>query len=180
VYPYDADKARELLDEAGYAGEEVEMEGLRGRFMSDKEICEATAGFLEEAGLKVKLNIHEWSEYRKKRDDQRWGPIGVSSLGQSSRVGAHTLNMQATCTHHQWADQTTYCNEEVDKWVNEAISTYDEDKAARALREAQLLLYEDAAFIPLFTLKMVYGRSNKIKWQPAPIERIHAWTMGPA
>jgi peptide/nickel transport system substrate-binding protein len=180
TYPYDVNKAKQLLAAASYAGEEIEVEGLQGRMLGDRDFSQATAGFLEAAGIKVKLNIHEWSAYLQKRNDMRWGPIALCSLGQASAEGGNVFRQQAYSKSRQWADQTTYGNPAVDKLVDEANSTYDEAKRKKALIEAQTLIYQDAAFIPLFVLKTLYGRSNKIKWQPNASEAIWAFTMGPA
>lgn len=48
AYPYDPDKAKELLEEAGYASDELELIGEAGRWPKDKKLIEAVAGQLDQ------------------------------------------------------------------------------------------------------------------------------------
>jgi peptide/nickel transport system substrate-binding protein len=47
-YPYDPEKAEELIEESGYAGAELELHTPVGRYLKDLEIAQATAGFIDD------------------------------------------------------------------------------------------------------------------------------------
>ena len=56
-YPYDLDRAKSLLAEAGAEGLEVDYVGPKGRYAGDAILNQAIAEMLEQAGLKVNLNL---------------------------------------------------------------------------------------------------------------------------
>lgn len=59
-YPYDPEKARQLLAEAGYSdGFEMTMDLPNGLFLRDKEVGEAIQAYLAEVGIKLNLQISE-------------------------------------------------------------------------------------------------------------------------
>lgn len=61
--PYDPDRARALLEEAGVAGQTINIVGTSGRWLKDREIVEAVAGYWEAAGLRVETQILEFGAY---------------------------------------------------------------------------------------------------------------------
>src|SRR5262249_44822252 len=61
-YPYDPQKARELLAKAGYpGGVAVKLYLSSGRFARDREVCQVVAAQMEKGGFKVELVSQEWA-----------------------------------------------------------------------------------------------------------------------
>ena len=58
---YDPDRARELLEEAGYNGEEIVIETTNGSIVNDQVMAEAIQAMWEEVGLNVDLQVIEAS-----------------------------------------------------------------------------------------------------------------------
>src|SRR6266550_1757578 len=70
-YPYDPKKAKELLEQAGYAqGCDVPLYYSAGRYPKDREVCQAVAAQMVKGGVRVELITQEW--------DLLWGPEGVN------------------------------------------------------------------------------------------------------
>src|SRR6185436_9526726 len=60
-FAYDPDEAKRLIEEAGVAGETITLVGeSSGRWLNDRELVEAIAGFWTEAGLEVDLQTPEF------------------------------------------------------------------------------------------------------------------------
>lgn len=56
--PYDPEKAKALLREAGYAeGFEITLSGPNDRYVQDEKIAEAVAKYLAKVGIRVKLDV---------------------------------------------------------------------------------------------------------------------------
>ena len=70
-YPYDPEKAKALLKEAGAAGASIEVIGTAGRWLKDREMVEAVAGYWEAVGLKPKVRIFEFNEYLNRLFDRK-------------------------------------------------------------------------------------------------------------
>ena len=56
-YPFDLDQAKSLLAEAGAEGLEIDYVAPKGRYAGDAILNQAIAEMLEQAGLKVNLNL---------------------------------------------------------------------------------------------------------------------------
>lgn len=75
AYPYDPQKAKELLSQAGYPnGINVQMAGSTGRYPKDKEVAQAVVAQLGESGIKVELTFVENVVFSQKSADGTLGP----------------------------------------------------------------------------------------------------------
>ena len=59
-YPYDPARAKQLLAEAGYPnGFKIPLITRQGRYLKDKEVTQAVAGYLARIGVEVELRYVE-------------------------------------------------------------------------------------------------------------------------
>jgi peptide/nickel transport system substrate-binding protein len=69
VNPYDPDRARELMEEAGYpdvpGGPVITLHGTFGQYIGQREIAETIAAMLRDVGFEVELDIREFSTFRE-------------------------------------------------------------------------------------------------------------------
>jgi peptide/nickel transport system substrate-binding protein len=167
-YPYDPDKAKELLAEAGYAdGVEVEMLQLVGRLPYDKEVGEALAGELTKVGINVNLNFVDiggagaalWENPDLKGFHHiSWG---TGTMDGDYAIGNYWLSDSffAENSHH-------YNNPAFDKLIAEARYELDQDKREKMYWEAEQMLYDDAVAIWGYAIQLIYGMSNRLQWEP--------------
>ena len=62
AYPYDPEKAKQLLNEAGFAnGFEIDYHSPTGRYPKDREVAQVIVEQLSKVGIKANLKTPEWS-----------------------------------------------------------------------------------------------------------------------
>lgn len=168
AYPYDLAKAKALLKEAGAEGLEVSLVGESGRWLKDKELVEAVAGYLQAAGLKPKVQIAEWSAWL---DLLFAGPDKAPDLLYSSNDNS-LLDADRTLTalFHSKTDtaggQSAYKNAELDKLIDDARTEIDTAKRASMYAKANQIVYDQAPTIFLLNLQNIYGLSKRMNWAP--------------
>ena len=63
---YDPDKAKQLLKEANYKGEDLTLETPIGFMVMDKEMSEVVTSMWKDVGINAKLETLEYSVYQQK------------------------------------------------------------------------------------------------------------------
>lgn len=167
-YPYDPDKAKELLAEAGYGdGVEVEMLQLVGRLPYDKEVGEALAGELTKVGITVNLNFVDiggaGAALWENPDLEGFHHIswGTSTMDGDYAIGNYWLSDSffAENSHH-------YNNPEFDQLIADARYELDVDKREQMYWDAEQMLYDDAVAIWGYAIQLIYGMSKRLEWEP--------------
>ena len=164
AYPYDPDKAKALLEEAGYAGEKIELIGEAGRWLKDKELTEAVAGQLRDASINVNVKIVEWSDWL----DLLFAGADKAPDIQFSAHDNSLLDADRTLSaiYHSEGSQSAYKNEEVDKLIDEARTETDVAKREEMYHQAIQITYDEAPVAPLVNLEDIYGLSERLQWEP--------------
>lgn len=174
-YPYDPQKAKALLAQAGYPnGCDIQLYYSAGRYPNDREVCQVVAAQMVKGGFRVELISQEWALF--------WGKQGVNGgrqpfyyIGRGSLTDADTLYDQYFRT--KTTLRTNYSNPEFDKIVVEQQKTPDTKKRIELLQQAGKHIMDEALFIPLFNLADIYGVARNLDWRKRPDEKIKAWDM---
>jgi peptide/nickel transport system substrate-binding protein len=153
-YPYDPDKAKELIAQSscpdgGPAMTWLIPTGGSGNIVP-VPIAEWVQRNLQEAGFKVNLETYEWQTYlsfwwRGMKEDQSaywmsWGmttPIWVE-------VPTHSKWFAPNGSNVGW-----YTNEEVDGVLDAALSETDDKKRFALYKKAHDMVMDDAAIVPI-------------------------------
>ena len=173
-YPYDPNKARELLGKAGYpSGLELKLYLAPDRHLKGKEVCEVIANQLGKVGIKVELVAQEYAVY--------WGKEGVNG-GKLPFYYAGSNGSDADTYFDQYfrtggSKRIGYSNPEFDKLIDEEQRTGDQKKRVAILQQAGRILMEDVPFAPLYTLSEIYGLARNVIWKGTPDNKILASEM---
>lgn len=164
AYEFDLDKAKELISAAGYDGEEIEFIGEAGRWLKDKELIEAVAGQLREAGLNVKVNIVEWSAWL----DLLFAGADKAPIMQFSSHDNALLDADRTMSalYHSQGSQVAYSNPAMDELIDAARTETDVAKREDLYHQAVQLGFDEAPLVPLVNLKDIYGLTDRVQWTP--------------
>ncbi len=161
---YDPDRARELLDEAGYGdGVEITFSSPSGRYLKDRETAELIQAMLGEVGITVDLDIREWSSYVETYGEKGFDEMFMIAYGNSMFDAALALDR---LTQEQNEGETDYINEEVEELLLEAESNMDPEERIEQYQKAQELIAEDRPQIYLYQIDSVYGLQENVDFEP--------------
>jgi peptide/nickel transport system substrate-binding protein len=163
AYKYDPEKAKQLLKDAGVAGKTIELVGESGRWLNDRDLLEAVAGYWKAAGVDVKLSILEFGAYLDVLFDRtnRADAIYVSSSNdildpdrqlstyyQAGGIGSSNTNADLSAL--------------IDQGRQELVP------AARAItyQKAVKIAHDGAYFVWLVNNQDLYGLSTRMTWTP--------------
>lgn len=186
-YPYDPERARELLAEAGVEPGELTLEFIAptGRYVQDFAAAQAIANFLREVGVDTEVRTMDWPSYVgtivRPSEDQDvemhllgWAPsfMDASQQMQQFLTSQHPPNGLAT---------SFYDNPEVDRLVDAANQETDPERRAELYAEASRLVWEDAPWIFLWVQRfpMVHAADVTNVWG-LPNEKFYAIYARPA
>lgn len=172
-WAYDPDKAKELLDAAGYKGEVIELVSERGRWLKDGEITEAVADMLTQAGFNVQIKFLSWQEWLDTLFNVEKAPaLMYSSNGNGFFDVGVMYNTIAHSKGGQAAIGPTY-----DAKVEAANTEQDPAKRQAMFEELAASFYEDPFGIPLVTLKDIYGMAEDLEWTPRQDSSVTVFEM---
>lgn len=172
-YPYNPDKAKKLLAQAGYPnGFEMTIMVPRGRYLLGEEVTQAIAQYLNKVGIKTKIQAVEFGVFAKATQTRKIPAAFYAAWGEDYFNPIDEMNVAVVTgtTGFSW-----YSNKAVDKLVAKAGKTLNQAKQDALIRQAQRLMYKDPPFIFLYAYKDLYGVSNRLSWKPRSDELIYLY-----
>jgi peptide/nickel transport system substrate-binding protein len=155
--PYDPERARELLAEAGYPdGFPITFKYSSGRYAQDREVGEFIASQLEEIGVQVNQVVLESGEFLTQLSNLELRDMFYS--GGLSPTDAHFPFTTFTCEFRY----AYWCNEEYDELMEAAQFETDEAERLAMYQRAIEILHEDFAVLPLFTTNDLYAHVPEV------------------
>ncbi|MFO1443155.1 ABC transporter substrate-binding protein [Bacillus sp. Bva_UNVM-123] len=171
-YDYNPEKAKELLKEAGFEnGFEMELWAMpvpRPYMPDGQKIAEALQANFEAIGVKAKIVSYEWGTYLDKAKD---GEADTFLLGWTGDNGdadnfLYVLLDEDAIGSNNYA---YYKNSEVHDLLIKAQSSTDEAERTELYKQAQLIIKDDAPWIPLVhSLPVLAGKANISGFLPHP------------
>ncbi|PZD97360.1 ABC transporter substrate-binding protein [Paenibacillus sambharensis] len=172
-YPYDLEKAKQLLAEAGYP------DGLPGEFtfyampvarpyMPDgKKVAEAIQADFEKIGVKTNIVSPEWATYLD--DTKKGDKDDLYMLGWQGDNGDPDNFLYALLAKGSSNNYSFYGNEEVYQMLVDGQSEQDAAKREELYKQAQVLIKQDAPWIPLVHSTPILAASAKLDgYIPSP------------
>jgi peptide/nickel transport system substrate-binding protein len=161
-YPYDPDRARELLAEAGYAdGFDTTLDVTTA---GHTDVIDAVAGYLSEVGVNVEIQDYELGQFNQNWTDHAQSMLWAARWGNTP--DPQSIELFASC--NGWI--TRYCNEDVTMHLEAARDTLDQDERAINYAIASELMHEDPLAIYVNTAAQIYGLSPDVQnFNPSPL-----------
>ena len=167
--PYNVQKAKELLKEAGYPN------GFESTLWSgyNNTTSQKTIQFLQQqlaqVGIKVSLEALEPGKRAELVDswpDPKTAKVRLYYIGWSSSTGEADWAMRPLFATESWAPKLAnyafYSNPIVDESIAKALVSTDSAERATLYKNAQEQLAKDLPRIPLVTEKVLYAHSKRL------------------
>jgi peptide/nickel transport system substrate-binding protein len=169
-YPYDPEKAKELLAEAGYPdGFSMTLSTAQSRYIKQLEIPEAVAGQLREVGIDVQVEAREWSALITAAGEKTV-PTYYIGWNYFPVMDGDFIVQQFTCK----GLYGLMCNEQFDKLFAEQRLETDSEERAAILAEMQEIVHDEAPGIFLFQSPDIFGvRDHVHGFTPTADNMIH-------
>jgi peptide/nickel transport system substrate-binding protein len=165
-YPYDPDKARQLLTEAGYPdGVDIIMQAvLPSNFAGATDIYQVTAQQLNEVGIRTSLEAIAFPDWLK-----AWFvPEDADTLGFKGpfQNNCNVFNLDGldgfsiqSCRKKP----SFYCDAEEQELLDRASSEMDPEKREKLIQELLALNAENAATIMLVQMVDIFGLHKRVQ-----------------
>lgn len=163
-YPYDPEMAAQLLEDAGVTGQTITLVGeSSGRWLLSAELVQAVAGFWEEVGLVVDLQLPEFGEYlgvlfdRENRADAIFVSSSNDILDPDRQLSTYLQagGIGASNSNPDLSDLIDRGRAEVDAVAREAI-----------YQEAMQIAFDEAYLANIINNEDIYGLSTRMQWTP--------------
>ena len=150
--PYDPEKAKELLKEAGIKpGTEITLWAMpvqRPYNPNAKLMAEMLQSDWTKIGINAKIMTYEWGEYIKR---SKGGENGAMLIGWSGDNGDpdNWLGTLFGCDAIEGNNFSKWCNPQFDKLVKAAKATTDVAERTKLYQEAQQLIKQQVPMTPI-------------------------------
>ncbi|SDK12807.1 peptide/nickel transport system substrate-binding protein [Paenibacillus sp. OK060] len=172
---YDQEKAKQLLQEAGYAEGEAEMT-ISVSFQY-KEPAEVVAAMLEQVGFKINLDVLEPSAFSERYSSKSFKEIFMIGIGNSLFDASNNYNRYML---EEAKGESDYNNPEVEKLLQSALINMDPASREKEYQQVQQILAEDRPAVYLYQMEGVYGTDSRVNFKPRSDEMFYADEITPA
>lgn len=158
VIPYDVEKAKALLKEAGY------QEGFRIGLTLPKNYSlylnmgQIIADQLEKIGVHCDIQVVEWADWMQNvYTDKNYD---MTVMANSGRLSAYDFISRF---HSQSGDYISFKTGEADEILNSLKTELNEEKRTELIQDFQRLVAEQVPVVPLETQQRLFAMSAKLQ-----------------
>jgi peptide/nickel transport system substrate-binding protein len=172
-YTFNPQRAKQLLAEAGHPnGFEFEWQVTEGVFQKDREIAEAVAAQLKQAGITARLRVTERATVFSNHAS---GNFSVVPVQWPSTVDPDRYLQWLFVRPKGVSDSKE--TEPIRQMMEEGRRIIDPEKRAQKYRELSKLAYERALLLFTHVQDELYGIDKRTGWSPYPIRgvAVHHW-----
>jgi peptide/nickel transport system substrate-binding protein len=170
-YPYDMEKAKQLVEDAKAAGVPVDAEitvvTREGIYLRNDELAEYVATQLRDIGLNAKSEVIEPALYNPEYSKNIKDVPETRGWITTNPHGNEIMDVSATASSYYRCDggASMYCDPALDEALNKAIPLTGEERGT-ALAAVTKMYYDAYASVPVIHMPLNYGLSENLQWQP--------------
>lgn len=162
-YVYDEEKAKQLLNESSYNGEEIELWTMpipRPYMPDGAKVAEVIQKNLSDIGMKTKIITYEWPTYLEKTTN---GEAQLFILGGTSDNGDPDNLLSLFFDKHGSLNKTRLDDQDIQDWLKKARETTDEAQRIALYEKIQQRLREIIPLIPIVHATPILGVGEHVE-----------------
>lgn len=162
-YEYNPEKAKQLIQEAGYKPEDIQLtlETTNGYFPMDSQIAQAVAGELGKIGVKVTVEQVETGVYVQRVTSQKMKDMFFfSSAASIEGENFYSFYFSPTGTYR------FHNNPQLLTEIQKAFNIFNQEERQKEMANIQKRLRDEAVTIPLWIGEDIWGAKKDIQFTP--------------
>lgn len=152
-YPYDPDKAKQLIAEAGYSnGFEMEIWAMpvaRTYNPNARRMAELIQADLAKIGVTAKIVSYEWGEFLKRTKAGEHQTTLMGWTGDNGDPDNFFSPLLGCAAAKDGTNRARWCNKNFDDLITEAKRTSDQAKRSELYRRAQVIFKDEAPWLSI-------------------------------
>lgn len=183
VYPFDLEKARSLMKEAGFEnGFTMTLDTTNNRYVNDAAIAQGLAGMLARINIKLNLNLMPRSNFfgyiRVPSDKSSFIMSGWDTpSGDAGNMYSVLMYSRGKKQGYGQANRGAFSNAEFDDMIDKADATADVAKRNGFLQEATKIAVREIPMIPVHYEQDIYAAKKSVTVVPRMDKFIWAYEM---
>lgn len=151
-YPYDPEKARQLIAESKYEDAsnfpEIVLSVSGGGGAAARSVTAVVEMYRENLGVEITIEQMEWATYLDDLKAHRFQMFGITAGWMADYPDPQDfLDILFHCESRD--NNTEYCNPEVDRFLEEARVEQDHDQRMGIYQRVEEMILEDAPWVPM-------------------------------
>jgi peptide/nickel transport system substrate-binding protein len=179
VDPYDPEKARALLKEAGYPnGFKITLHATGDRYPKDKDIAQAVGQFWTRIGLQVSVEAMPGTVFFSQATKQEYSVFMAQYGTDEASIGPRAL-VHTPGGIYGTANRTKFSHTDLDAAIEKSQGEMDPVKRKPLVQAAIELSMQEQAIIPVFHPNAEMASKADVSITPRPERRFNALMMKP-